>query len=92
MVGMTIHEKPCFAIYEKTTENHPLDVAKNQVETCFSSYAVAQNPVEEEQMNITHKLKSLFTLNTNKVTKDEWIGRLTNLDLLKSPAKTVEYS
>ena len=39
-------------------------------------------------MNITHKRKSLFPLNTNKVTKDEWIGRLTNLDLLKSPAKT----
>ena len=48
--------------------------------------------MEKEKMNITRKRKSLFTLNTNKVTKDEWIGRLTNLDLLKSPAKTVEYS
>ena len=39
--------------------NHPLDVAKNYVETCFSSNAAAQNQEERVQMNITHNRNSL---------------------------------
>ena len=48
IAGITIHEKKCFARYEKPLKYHPLDVAKK-------SNAVAQNPEERVQMNITHK-------------------------------------
>ena len=58
MVG--IHEKKSFAMYEKTTENHPLDLAKKIGGNVSLSHAVAQNRVEGVQMNITHKRKSLY--------------------------------
>ena len=47
-------------MYEKTTENHPLDLAKKIGGNVSLSHAVAQNRVEGVQMNITHKRKSLY--------------------------------
>ena len=68
-------ETQCYARYEKPLKNHPLDVAKKYVETYSSSYAVAQNLEERVQMNNEISL----TLNTDKINKDEQIGRLTDL-------------
>ena len=50
-----------------THKKHPLDVAKKYLETYFSSNAVAQNPEERVQMNITGNRDSLnFKYEQNK--------------------------
>lgn len=55
IAGIIIHDKKCFARYEKPLKYHPLVVAKKYVERYSSSNAIAQNPEERAQMNITHK-------------------------------------
>ena len=77
---------------QKTTKNHPLDVAKKYVETYSSSNAAAQDPEERVRLiniqKIHYKINSLIQ-KLQKKKKIERTRRLTDLECPKSPAQSL---